>query len=365
MVVAGRALARNSVSVRSSAVRFVILFLFFATISKTRTCTAFAAKATTTAADTTADTSAADTSSSGVQIWPNAFTPTECDAIIALMKTLPVQVDDRNDQSVKRTNYFDQGGTTLKDAKYQWILERIRGWYARLVTTSNTSNHYYDSLDAFVEDIDFLLMHEFEATGFFDWHVDTKPHDGTGRTDNINLMLSDRHAYQGGELTVGSTVVPAQQGNLYTYPASFPHRVADITGGRRHTLILAMKSSSLLLDKNHAIAIANQMWDRAEANHQHLCASHPTISKFHLLYAQFLEALQRPTTDVDAKYADMYASTDQAQDYVTHFRDQGHQLTQAGSTDDAKGYLRMATMIQERLNAPRPLDDREDGTREL
>ena len=46
----------------------------------------------------------------------------------------------------------------------------------------------------------------------------------------------------------------------------------------------------------------------------------------------------------------MYASTDQTHDYVTHLEDQGHQLTQAGQTDDVQGYLRMVTIIQERLD---------------
>ncbi len=37
---------------------------------------------------------------------------------------------------------------------------------------------------------------------FFDFHVDTKPHDGTLRTVNVNVMLSPRDAYEGGTLQV-------------------------------------------------------------------------------------------------------------------------------------------------------------------
>lgn len=37
---------------------------------------------------------------------------------------------------------------------------------------------------------------------FFDFHVDTKPNDGTLRTVNVNVMLSARDAYQGGTLQV-------------------------------------------------------------------------------------------------------------------------------------------------------------------
>ena len=37
---------------------------------------------------------------------------------------------------------------------------------------------------------------------FFDFHVDTKPNDGTLRTVNVNVMLSPRDAYEGGTLQV-------------------------------------------------------------------------------------------------------------------------------------------------------------------
>lgn len=49
------------------------------------------------------------------------------------------------------------------------------------------------TLQTFSKNIEFVLLHEFQGDkgDFFDWHIDTKPGDGTGRTVNINVMLSE------------------------------------------------------------------------------------------------------------------------------------------------------------------------------
>ena len=289
-------------------------------------------------------------SSSVVKIWPKAFTPDETRAIVKLMKQLPVEHDDRNDKSVKRTNFFEQAqGKELLEkgnGQYVWILQRIHGWYCD--PDQNQHDGEDSSLEAFVDGIDFMLLHEFDASGFFDWHVDTKPGDATGRTNNINVMLSDHRSgeYEGGALMVGNSVIPAEQGDLYSYPASFPHKVADITGGRRHTFIIAMKSSSNIGNDNSSKSQLQKLWEQAEENHKYLCSSNPLESKFHLLYGEFLTALGRPDAEVDAKYADMYASTPQADQYLANFVEQGKALQQAGRPDEAAGYLRMAEMIR-------------------
>lgn len=280
-----------------------------------------------------------------VQYHPKAFTPAESEAIIQIMKQLPVQFDDRVDKSVKRTNYFDQGASvTASDSKYKWIFERILPLYA--------PDHDNMSMELFVASMDFILLHEFEGGGFFDWHVDVQPGDNTGRTNNINVMLTDRSQYEGGALTVGNSMVPAQQGDCYSYPASFPHKVADITSGRRHTFIIAMKSSSQPSSSSSTSSSLDDRqsyWEAAEANHQSICAANPAESKLHLLHGEFLAALGRPEAEVDAKFADMYASTPEAEAYCSHFLDQGTQLEQAGRGEESSGHFAMANMIRDRI----------------
>lgn len=275
--------------------------------------------------------------STSVQFHPKTFTPAETRAIIELMKsTLPVEFDERIDKSVRRTNYFDQGlSVTSPDSKYRWILERIHPLYAP---------PDQQSMETFVSNIDFILLHEFDKDGFFDWHVDTKPGDGTGRTNNINVMLTDRSDYDGGTLTVGVQTISAQQGDCYWYPAALPHRVSDITRNQRHTLIIAMK------DTLEVESERNEYWAVAEENHKSICTLNPTESKLHMLYGEFLAALGRPDEQVDAKFADMYASTPEANQYVSSFLQQGEQLKQLGKTRESRGYFSMAAMIQSRMS---------------
>lgn len=268
-----------------------------------------------------------------VSYHPKAFTPAECDTIIKQMKQLPVEYDDRVDKSVKRTNYFDKG-SSLSSEKYKWIFDRILPLYSPKA-----------SMKEFVSGIDFILLHEFKGGGFFDWHVDVKPGDNTGRTDNINVMLSERSQYEGGELVVGGSEIPAQQGDCYSYPASFPHKVADITKGVRHTFIIAMKSSELSTPDRQ------KYWEKAEATHKKLCASNPSVPKLHLIHGEFLAALGRPDSEVDAKFADMYASTPEAEQYCNNFLDQGQMLQEAGRTEESSGYLNMANMIRARIDS--------------
>jgi len=276
-------------------------------------------------------------SSAGVRFFPKAFTSSETREIVKQMKTLPVDFDDRVDKSVKRTNYFAQGPAVSSSPEYAWILERIRSLFAP-----------NDTIEAFKEGIDFILLHEFDESGFFDWHVDTKPNDGTGRTDNINVMLSDNSEYEGGVLSVGSSDIDAKQGDCYSYPASFSHKVGDITGGRRHTFIVAMKSEALSDETNPE---RQEYWQRAEENHQQLCDSKAKESKLHMLHGEFLAALGRPDAEVDVKFADMYGSTPEAEDYASHFFGQGEACQQAGRVDEAKGYFDMAQMIRARAGS--------------
>jgi hypothetical protein len=95
-------------------------------------------------------------------------------------------------------------------------------------------------------------------------------------------------------------------------------------------------------------------WDRAEEDFKQLCSSsfnHPVEPKFHMLYGEFLAALGRPDEEVDGKFADMYSSTAQAQEYVQSFWNMGNELQKAGKWQESKGYLNMAAMITSRIAA--------------
>ena len=139
----------------------------------------------------------------------------------------------------------------LRTGELDWISERI----VACANLRDAAGRKQNAL-GFRASVDFSLMHEFGPGDFFDWHVDTTPGDGTGRTLNANVMLSNPsrdfeggrlriepaapaithiHAslyHPGGRFRVGATTLHVAQGDLYIYPASYPHAVESITAGR-------------------------------------------------------------------------------------------------------------------------------------
>ena len=128
-------------------------------------------------------------------------------------------------------------------------------------------------------------------------------------------------------------------GDLYMYPASHPHKVVDITSGRRHTLVIAVKQHPLPGD----------YWEQTEKYFESLCED-SRDSKLHMLFGQFLMALGRPDAEIDEKFANSYACTAQAVDYAKHFEQEGQQLLAQGNADAASGSLNMARLIRERID---------------
>ena len=264
--------------------------------------------------------------------------------------------DYRNDKGVRRINRLDKDGAMRFSGELDWIYTRVLE-KARKAPVRSPWGFDVDALNAmkFRDHVEFDLLHEFVDGYFFDFHVDTKPNDGTMRTVNINVMLSARDAYEGGTLQVGAVNVTAEQGDMYFYPAAYPHKVHDITAGRRHTYIIAATA------KNAALAALGadqsdsreQYFKDAKANHERLsagyaaagCETPPEMAaKLHWLHAEFLDAAGEADA-ADAKFADSYMATGQGPEYSAHFYNQGLAAIQAGFHDDGKKTLQMAVRV--------------------
>lgn len=279
----------------------------------------------------------------GVCVHRAAFTPSECDRIVEQFSQLDSQRDVRVQESVSRTNFFDHPSKT---GAYDWILDRILtcaskepgaeavqwGFDVRSVNSPTDLNKR--------DLVDFVLMHEFKAGDFFDWHVDTKPSDATGRTINVNVMLSDGGAYEGGSLSVGAHTLDARKGDLYWYPAAYPHKVGDIQEGLRHTLVVAIKAPPKDRDQS-------DYWTRAEANFAHLAhtsAKTNPVSKWHFLHGEYLVDSAREA-EADMAFALAYAATPQAAQYAEKFDEDGQRLVAAGRVAESLPFFRMASRI--------------------
>jgi hypothetical protein len=275
----------------------------------------------------------------GLSVFRSAFSREECERIVAHFEARsPAERDVRVHAGVSRTNHFDKAPAE-SGGVYDWIFARILALLGDHPTTpSERALWGFDpralrSASELVDSVDFVLLHEFHANDFFDTHVDTKPEDGTGRTVNINVMLSPPEAYAGGELRVGTSSVRASQGDMCLYPAALPHKVEDITGGKRHTLVIAVRVPE-------AQRAACGYWQLARANHERLRAQLPGMPKVHLVRAEYLAALGDEDA-ADEAFGEAYACTAEASQYAEHFHAEGMTLLKTG---DGRGALKHFTM---------------------
>lgn len=282
--------------------------------------------------------------------WPvlarGAFTAAECDSIVELYSSQLERVHDtREYDNVSRINRFDVQKKLQERGDLDWILQRVAKKLPLDKKNMLEGTPRIQTADELAKAIDFSLLHEFNPGMFFGLHVDTKPNDGTFRTYNINVMCSDPAAYKGGELQVGESVVEGlQKGDLYMYPASFPHAVKELESGLRYTYILALHVPVEQEDLRRGYL--ESYWKATEERFAGLSGKMgEDQSKLHLIHAQFLEADQRPDREIDLQYCNAYKSTPQAKQYADTFYQDGLRALQAEQGQLAENYFFMAACI--------------------
>ena len=318
-----------------------------------------------------------------VLMYRSAFTPGECNRIEKLfLDELIVARDARrfdnlphmaNDYSVERTNRFDHEHTLMKPLT--WVYDRI----VRLMgaETAWSRDFFAPGLapSTGVElqrHVQLQLMHEFTEQDRFGWHVDTRPDLDPGRTYNINIMLSPRGQYDGGELQVGSNNVSAQQGDLYIYAASAPHVVHALSSGLRRVLVLILHDiTEQELAKNAELDLDRQKvwrtdyWARTQARFERLAtgalAREP---KLHMVFGEFLEGAGDAAAARDRFCQSYRADAALAPAYARRFADDGLRTLREASepVDLERGaqYLEMSACVhasQEVLEALELLQD--------
>ena len=237
---------------------------------------------------------------------PRFFSAAECEKIEGIFEKEDLEVDKRQHEGISRRNYW------LKDhAAVEWVLEKIRA----------------EGIDG---ELEFALMHEFLEGDFFDWHVDTKPGDGTSRTTNVNVILSTD--FQGGALQLGSTNASLGLGDTHAYPAALPHKVHDISKGKRRTLVLALKGDR------------SDYWSEAKQRYENLCQL-GLAPKLHWIFGDFYTALGHED-QARSKYADAYRVTPERQAYVDAFAKSASEHHAAGRLTNARDDLQMCLAIE-------------------
>lgn len=170
-----------------------------------------------------------------VYAFPEAFSPSECDAIVALAREEDLAdaglVKNRSDHNLRRADlaWLDEraGG--------EWIMERIM----TLVAEANRG-HFDFALTEFGESPQ-VARYGDERQGHFTWHSDI----GEGalaarRKLTMVVQLSDPGDYTGGalELQPDANIRAADRakGSAVLFPSFVLHRVTPVIDGARYSL---------------------------------------------------------------------------------------------------------------------------------
>ena len=252
-----------------------------------------------------------------------AFDGDECARILALFEEAKEEVDRRDAMGISRRNRW------LPRDKWdsmRWVVERM---LKRLPALPQMDAEQF--LERHVE---FVLLHEFREGDFFDWHVDSKPDDGKMRTQNVNVVLSSATDFEGGALQVGSANASLNLGDLHAYPAALPHKVHDITKGRRYTLVVATRGT---IEGYWAAALRDY-----ERLARELGGEHP---KLHWILGEHFESIERPE-EARRAFAESYKATPQRPQYARKFADDAAEKHAAGDLRGAAEDLGMAALVE-------------------
>ena len=168
---------------------------------------------------------------------PQALAPAECDGLVALCQSAPMQdarlVRQTTAPQIRRAelSWLDDLPETA------WVMDRMM----RLTAAANREAFGFD-LTEFAESAQ-VARYGAEREGHFGWHSDI----GAGalaakRKLTIVVQLSDPADYDGGtlELRPDSSVrqTPRDRGTAIIFPSFVLHRVTPVTTGTRWSLTL-------------------------------------------------------------------------------------------------------------------------------
>ena len=163
------------------------------------------------------------------RVVEDAFTAAQCEEIMAIGARRPRE--DARVQSygtaarIGHVAWIDPGPETL------WVYQRL----ATIVTWVNQAFQF--DLLGFA---DALQYTQYGPGHKFDWHVDVGAGAASNRKLSITVQLSDESAYGGGDLQFISApelTMSKARGTAILFPAYLGHRVSDVTGGLRCSLV--------------------------------------------------------------------------------------------------------------------------------
>lgn len=174
--------------------------------------------------------------------WP-VFSPQECAQIVAQAnakswdKRLPVgpgNVPVFPDAKVR--SYIER--QRLPMGKNGYPLDQINFGVSQV----NAENWRFELTGCTADDMPWLVRHSKGKAPGQEWEVDLGPSQTSSRKLCFIVQLSDPNSYEGGDVNLHNLPDSAKesmraQGTVIVFPAYWLHRIADVTKGRRHSIV--------------------------------------------------------------------------------------------------------------------------------
>jgi PKHD-type hydroxylase len=164
------------------------------------------------------------------------FSPPECDAIIQLAQTFPVEKSTITNEKVENDTHRKSAHRwiTHNPGQHTWLWEKI----AKLINMANEKYYQFDLVGC----LEPLQFTEYEQEGdHYTWHMDHGPGRLSIRKLSVCVELSSKKDYEGGLLEMIYGPDPfcstQTQGSAIIFPSYTLHRVQPLISGKRYSLV--------------------------------------------------------------------------------------------------------------------------------
>ena len=167
---------------------------------------------------------------------PDAFSPSECDAILALAATREGRAAPLTGYEGEAVDPARRSATTAlveRDSDSAWLFDRLDALFAEAAAALGLP---VDALNEPLQIVRYGVGDHFQM-----WHSDAGHDLGERRRLSASVELSDPADYAGGLLEIAPMrMMPGRapgQGHATIFPSRALHHVLPVTRGVRHALV--------------------------------------------------------------------------------------------------------------------------------
>lgn len=182
----------------------------------------------------------ANPSAVGIATAPGAFTPEECERILAAIDPASwcsSRVEGRRDGVDAKV--LDLGTRSVHEQmmpidEERWPLTRL----ASVVHQANDENFQFEVTGFAARDLPVVLRYEADSGDHYVVHLDVGRSHSTRKLTFV-VQLSPPDSYEGGELVfpIDGRQAERQQGSMTIFPSYKAHKVDPVRRGTRHALV--------------------------------------------------------------------------------------------------------------------------------